>query len=46
MDIYNIISINRIKNNNKKNFTIPFNTVFFFILLVVKYFDVLPKHSA
>ena len=43
MDIYNIVSINSIKIN-RKNFTAPFNPVFF-MLLVVKYFEALPKHS-
>ena len=40
----NIVSINRIKINRNK-FTIPFNPVFFFILLIVKSFETLPKHS-
>ena len=28
-----------------KNFTLPFNLVFFFTLLIVKSFKILPKHS-
>ena len=43
MDILHIASINRIKVNNK-NFTIPFNPIFF-ILLLVKSFEILPKQS-
>ena len=30
----------------EKNFTIPFNPVFFLILLIAKSFQILPKHSA
>ena len=39
----NIVSINRIEINRNK-FTIPFNPGFF-ILLIVKSFETLPKHS-
>ena len=31
--------------STEKNFTLPFNPVFFFVLLIVKYFEILPKHS-
>ena len=43
MDIYNVASIHRIKIN-KKNCTISFNPAFF-ILLIVKSFEILPKLS-
>ena len=39
-----IVSISRIKTNRKK-FKIPFNPVFFFVLINVKYFELLSKHS-
>ena len=45
MDVYNTVSINRIKINRKKIFTTHFNPVFP-ILLIVKSFEALPKHSA
>ena len=38
-----MVSINRIKINRKKN-TLPFNPSFF-ITLIVKSFEILPKHS-
>ena len=44
MDICNVVSINRIKINRKKIIT-PFN-LFFFILLIKKWFETLSKHSA
>ena len=44
MDIKNIIGSNRIKMT-EKHFTIPFNRVFF-MLLIAKSFEILPKHSA
>ena len=31
--------------STEKNFTTPFNPVFFSILLIVKFFEILPKHS-
>ena len=50
MDIYNILSINRIKISTKKFFTSPFNPVgffffFYFILLIAKSFEIFPKHN-
>ena len=30
----------------EKKFTLPFNPVFFFILLIVNSFEILPKNSA
>ena len=32
--------------STEKKFTLLFNPVFFFILLIVKSFEILPKHSA
>ena len=43
MDIYNYVSINKIKVNREK-IENSFNPVFF-ILLIVKSFETLPKHS-
>ena len=31
--------------SKEKNFTAPINPVFFFILVIVKSFEILPKHS-
>ena len=31
--------------SKEKKFTAPFNPVFFFILVIVKSFEILPKHS-
>ena len=31
--------------SSEKKFTTPFNPVFFFILLTVKSFEILPEHS-
>ena len=45
MDVYNIVRINGIKINSKKNFATHFNPVFP-ILLIVKSFEAFPKHSA
>ena len=44
MNIYNFVSIKRIKIKIK-NFTITFSSVFF-ILLIVKSFEILPEYSA
>ena len=33
-------------NSTEKKFTTPFNPGFFFILLIVKFSETLPKHSA
>ena len=43
-NISNIASINNIIIN-WKTFTLPFNPFFFFMLLIVKSFEILPKHS-
>ena len=40
----NIYDISRIKINRKKITTTP-NPFFFFLLLIVKVFEILPKHS-
>ena len=32
--------------STEKKFTTPFNPVFFLILLIVKFFEILPKHGA
>ena len=44
MNIYSFVSIKRIKIKIK-NFTITFSSVFF-ILLIVKSFEILPEYSA